>query len=41
MLLEDPERICDECRKHSSNLPVAENERPDWLATQCVDKHIK
>src|SRR5882724_4425781 len=40
MLLEDPERICDECQKHSSTCQWPKMKARS-ACTQCADKHIK
>src|SRR5882724_13455993 len=40
MLLEDPERICDECRKHSSSCQWPKMKARS-ACTRCTDKRIK
>src|SRR5882724_8756529 len=40
MLLEDPERICDECRKCSSSC-LWPKMKARSACTRCADKHIK
>src|SRR5882724_2168420 len=40
MLLEDPERICDECWKHSSSCQWPKM-KARLACTRCADKHIK
>src|SRR5882724_9478827 len=40
MLLEDPERICDECRKRSSSCQWPKM-KARLACTWCADKHIK